>query len=83
MKVRAIRISYTGESGYELYCSSSDTGHLYEALLDVGAAHGIGDFGTYAMTSLRLEKGFRSWGADVQSRALSLPYWSSQLCVFR
>ena len=41
------------------------TADLYEALLAAGEDHGIGDFGTYALNSLRLEKGFRLWGFEV------------------
>lgn len=38
---------------------------LYDALMSSGEEFGIGDFGTYAMTSLRVEKGFRAWGSEV------------------
>lgn len=38
---------------------------VYEALMGTGQDEGIDNFGTYAMNSLRLEKGFRAWGAEV------------------
>ena len=38
---------------------------VYQGLMEAGADYGIGDFGTYAMNSLRIEKGFRAWGAEV------------------
>ena len=38
---------------------------VYEALQQAGQQFGLGDFGTYAMNSMRLEKGFRGWGAEV------------------
>ncbi|XP_078684529.1 dimethylglycine dehydrogenase, mitochondrial-like isoform X2 [Branchiostoma floridae x Branchiostoma belcheri] len=63
--VRAVRISYTGELGWELYHAREDTARLYEALMSAGQEFGLGDFGTYAMGSLRLEKGFRGWGAEM------------------
>lgn len=63
--VRAMRISYTGELGWELYHKNENTADLYEALLRAGEEFGIGDFGTYAMTSLRIEKGFRAWGQEM------------------
>ncbi|XP_035214869.1 dimethylglycine dehydrogenase, mitochondrial-like [Stegodyphus dumicola] len=63
--IRALRISYTGELGWELYHPSSHTLTLYDALLDAGEEFGIGDFGTYALNSLRIEKGFRMWGAEM------------------
>ena len=55
----------SGELGWELYHKNEYTAELYEALLKAGEEFGIGDFGTYAMTSLRVEKGFRSWGLEV------------------
>ena len=54
-----------GELGWELFHKNEHTAELYEALLTAGDHHGIGDFGTYALNSLRLEKGFRSWGFEV------------------
>ncbi|XP_013778311.1 dimethylglycine dehydrogenase, mitochondrial-like [Limulus polyphemus] len=63
--VRGLRISYTGELGWELYHSRKDSLPLYEAMIDAGKDLGVGDFGTYAMNSLRLEKGFRMWGAEM------------------
>ncbi len=54
-----------GELGWELYHKNEHTAELYEALLKAGEKFGIGDFGTYAMTSLRVEKGFRAWGLEV------------------
>lgn len=55
----------SGELGWELYHKNEHTAELYEALLTAGEEFGIGDFGTYAMTSLRIEKGFRAWGLEV------------------
>ncbi|XP_023678798.2 dimethylglycine dehydrogenase, mitochondrial isoform X1 [Paramormyrops kingsleyae] len=63
--LRAIRISYTGELGWELYQDSKHTAAVYQALMQAGRDEGIDNFGTYAMTSLRLEKGFRAWGAEM------------------
>lgn len=58
-------LSTPGELGWELYVTKENTKKLYDALLDAGEEFGIGDFGTFAMASLRLEKGFRGWGAEV------------------
>uniref|UniRef100_UPI00358E3FF8 dimethylglycine dehydrogenase, mitochondrial n=1 Tax=Myxine glutinosa TaxID=7769 RepID=UPI00358E3FF8 len=63
--VTAVRISYTGELGWELYHSDVDTLPLYMALMEAGKQYRIGDFGTYALNTLRLEKGFRAWGAEM------------------
>lgn len=65
INVKAMRISYTGELGWELYHDKTDTLKLYQALLLAGEKYGIGDFGTYAMGSMRLEKGFRAWGSEM------------------
>ncbi|KAF8793582.1 Dimethylglycine dehydrogenase like protein [Argiope bruennichi] len=65
LPTRALRISYTGELGWELYHSAEHTFALYEALLTAGQEFGIGDFGTYALNALRIEKGFRMWGAEM------------------
>ncbi|XP_028661549.2 dimethylglycine dehydrogenase, mitochondrial isoform X1 [Erpetoichthys calabaricus] len=63
--VTAIRISYTGELGWELYHRRQDTATLYRNIMEAGQDAGIDNFGTYAMNSLRLEKGFRAWGAEM------------------
>uniref|UniRef100_A0A8C3UGQ2 Dimethylglycine dehydrogenase n=1 Tax=Catharus ustulatus TaxID=91951 RepID=A0A8C3UGQ2_CATUS len=63
--VTAIRISYTGELGWELYHRKEDSLPLYSAIMEAGQKEGIDDFGTYALNTLRLEKGFRAWGAEM------------------
>uniref|UniRef100_A0A8D3DSM4 Dimethylglycine dehydrogenase n=1 Tax=Scophthalmus maximus TaxID=52904 RepID=A0A8D3DSM4_SCOMX len=63
--VRAIRISYTGELGWELYIDQKSMAAVYQAMMEAGKEEGIDNFGTYAMSSLRLEKGFRGWGAEM------------------
>jgi len=63
--VRALRISYVGELGWELHCSMAQIKKLYDALISAGEPHGIQHFGTYAMNSLRLEKAYKAWGAEL------------------
>uniref|UniRef100_UPI0037E72A67 dimethylglycine dehydrogenase, mitochondrial n=1 Tax=Semicossyphus pulcher TaxID=241346 RepID=UPI0037E72A67 len=65
LPVRAIRISYTGELGWELYIDQKNMAAVYQAMMEAGKDEGIDNFGTYAMNSLRLEKGFRGWGAEM------------------
>ncbi|XP_077593151.1 dimethylglycine dehydrogenase, mitochondrial [Stigmatopora nigra] len=65
ISLRAIRISYTGELGWELYIEQKDMATVYQAIMEAGKEEGIDNFGTYAMASLRLEKGFRGWGAEM------------------
>jgi glycine cleavage system aminomethyltransferase T len=63
--VLAIRLSYVGELGWELY-ASADTGlKLWDALWKTGEEYGIIASGRQAFNSLRLEKGYRSWGTDM------------------
>jgi len=62
----ATRISYTGELGWEIYCRFEDAAPIYLALKEAGEQFGgLRDFGAYAMNSMRLEKGFRGWGAEM------------------
>lgn len=66
LRIRCLFCCCVGELGWELYHKNEHTAALYEALLSAGEEFGIGDFGTYAMTALRIEKGFRAWGLEVQ-----------------
>src|SRR5262249_33830267 len=63
--VRAMRISYVGESGWELYAPTEHAGAVYDALVAAGGGVGLRDAGYYALDSLRLEKGYRAWGREV------------------
>ena len=63
--VRALRVTYVGELGWELYVPQDYAVHVYEALKEAGAPHGIADVGYRAIESCRLEKGYLYWSADV------------------
>ncbi len=63
--VRALRVSYIGELGWELHVERDDAGPLFDALEETGADLGIGFYGAYAANAMRLEKGYRAWGADL------------------
>jgi len=62
---RVLRLSYTGELGYELHHPLEYQGYLYDILREVGERHGLVEFGYYALESMRLEMGYRLWGADI------------------
>jgi glycine cleavage system aminomethyltransferase T len=64
-EVLAMRLSYVGELGWELHVPIEYLRHLYDALVDVGAPMGLVDFGYRTLDSMRLEKGYRLWGADI------------------
>jgi len=68
----ALRINYVGELGWELHPAMSDLQALYAAVWAAGEAHGIADFGLYAMNSLRMEKGYRGWGAELTNEVTML-----------
>ncbi|HEY2637712.1 MAG TPA: aminomethyltransferase family protein, partial [Solirubrobacteraceae bacterium] len=63
--VRALRVSYVGELGWEFYAPTEFGGALWELLCAAGAEHGLVCCGVGAYDSLRLEKGYRLWGADI------------------
>ena len=63
--VRALRVTYVGELGYELHVPSELALTVYDALVDAGEDLGIAHAGYRAIESLRLEKGYRAWGADI------------------
>jgi len=63
--VLALRITYVGELGWELHVPTEFAATVYDALMAAGAAYGIANCGYRAIETLRLEKGYRAWGADI------------------
>ncbi|MEM9043604.1 MAG: FAD-dependent oxidoreductase [Pseudomonadota bacterium] len=63
--VRALRVSYIGEYGWELHAPMAAIPKIYRTLKTAGAPHRIGHYGLYAANSMRLEKGYRAWGSDL------------------
>ena len=63
--VRALRVNYVGELGWELHLSMSQMESLYDSIYEVGKKENIINFGTYAVNSLRMEKAYRGWGAEL------------------
>jgi len=63
--VRASRITYVGELGWELYVPAEQAGLVYDELAQAGRDLGLRDAGYYALDSLRMEKAYRAWGRDV------------------
>ncbi|KZY04507.1 GcvT family protein [Sulfitobacter sp. HI0023] len=74
----ALRVSFTGDLGWELHCAEADQARLLEALLDAGRAHDAGCVGSRALMSLRIEKGYGSWG-----REYSPEYWPQEVGLDR
>lgn len=63
--VRASRISYVGELGWELYMPTEFAAHVYDALIAASDGLGLRHAGYHALNSLRMEKGYRHWGHDI------------------
>ena len=70
----ALRVSFTGDLGWELHCKTEDQLCLYNALLEAGRPYGAGPVGGRALMSLRIEKGYGSW-----SREYSPEYWPQEV----
>ncbi len=63
--VRALRVTYVGELGWELHIPLARTGEVFDALMEAGKPFGLRPVGYRALESLRLEKGYRAWGSDI------------------
>jgi 4-methylaminobutanoate oxidase (formaldehyde-forming) len=61
----ALRVTYVGELGWELYCPTEYGATLWDTLWDAGQAHGMLAGGYRAIDSLRVEKGYRVWSSDI------------------
>lgn len=66
-RVLCARITYLGELGYELHIPTELAVHVYEQLLEAGAASGLRHVGLKALASLRLEKAYRDYGHDIDN----------------
>jgi len=63
--VRALRVSYVGELGWELHAPLAALPTLYDALWERGRRLGIANYGLYAVNSMRLEKGYKAWSSEL------------------
>jgi dimethylglycine dehydrogenase len=73
VELLALRVSFTGDLGWELHCKTEHQTQLYTALIEAGRDLGAGPVGSRALMSLRLEKGYGSWG-----REYSPEYWPQE-----
>jgi len=78
VKCLALRVSFTGDLGWELHCATGDQATLYAALIAAGKDVGAGPVGSRALMSLRIEKGYGSW-----SREYSPEYWPQEVGLDR
>ncbi len=63
--VRASRITYVGELGWELYVPAEFALNVYDTLVEAGESYDLKHAGMHALNSLRIEKGYRHWGHDI------------------
>ncbi|MFC0590665.1 FAD-dependent oxidoreductase [Novosphingobium aquiterrae] len=63
--VRALRVSYVGELGWELHPAMDDLAALYDAVWAAGQEFGIANYGLYAVNTMRMEKGYKAWGSEL------------------
>ncbi len=63
--IRALRVTYVGELGWELHGPAAAMPAVWDALTKAGEAEGIGPAGTYAINAMRLEKAYRAWGHEL------------------
>ena len=65
ISMRALRVSYAGELGWELHPAMGDLAALYDAVWEAGQEFGIVDYGLYAANAMRVEKGYKAWGSEL------------------
>ncbi|HUF87422.1 MAG TPA: FAD-dependent oxidoreductase [Thermohalobaculum sp.] len=65
--VHLIRVSFTGELGWEVHAATSDMEAVFDAVWQAGAPHGLKPFGMFALDSLRIEKAYRAWKGDLST----------------
>ena len=77
LAAKVLRVSFTGDLGYEIYVSEADQQALYQALLHAGEELSVRPVGSRALMSLRLEKGYGSWGGILPE------YWPQEVGLDR
>jgi dimethylglycine dehydrogenase len=65
LPVRALRVSYVGELGWELHAPIDSMPELYAAVWRAGQRFGIANYGLYAVNSMRIEKGYKAWSSEL------------------
>ena len=80
VQVLALRVSFTGDLGWELHCAVADQARLYEALLEAGKTMGAGPVGGRALMSLRVEKGYGSWSREYSPEYFPQEVGLERLC---
>ncbi|OIQ32916.1 MAG: dehydrogenase [Alphaproteobacteria bacterium MedPE-SWcel] len=80
INVLALRVSFTGDLGWELHCATEDQEKLYMTLIHAGRSIGAGPVGSRALMSLRIEKGYGSWSREYSPEYLPHEVGLDRLC---
>ncbi|MGH1578025.1 GcvT family protein [Planktotalea sp.] len=80
IQVLALRVSFTGDLGWEVHCAEADQARLYDVLLDAGHEIGAGPVGSRALMSLRVEKGYGSWSREYSPEYFPQEVGLERLC---
>jgi len=81
-KLRALRITYVGELGWELYIPTEMALHVFERIMEKGADFGLKPAGMHVMDACRLEKAFRHWGHDITDEDTPIEAGLGFACAF-
>ncbi len=65
--VRLVRVSFTGELGWEIHAKPDDLPTIWDDMMELGGPMGLRPFGMFALDSLRIEKGYRAWKGDLST----------------
>jgi len=71
-RVRASRITYVGELGWELYIPAEFAAHVFERLMEAGGEFGLTPAGMHTMNNCRMEKAYRHWGHDMSDEETAI-----------
>ena len=80
VEVLALRVSFTGDLGWELHCKTEDQAKLYAALLEAGKDFDAGPVGGRALMSMRVEKGYGSWSREYSPEYFPQEVGLDRLC---
>jgi 4-methylaminobutanoate oxidase (formaldehyde-forming) len=80
--VRAQRITYVGELGWELYVPAAQAVAVFDALWAAGPAHGLRLCGMHVLDSCRIEKAYRHWGHDISDEDTPLAAGLAWTCAW-
>jgi dimethylglycine dehydrogenase len=81
--LRALRVSYVGELGWELHAPMASLAALYDAIWMQGQGFGIANYGLYALNSMRIEKAYKAWSAELTNELNMLEADMSRFVNFK